>query len=218
MSKPAAIRCKATLLEPAAPAGADWLLLSLPAAASAKLPSRSMVSVTGMVAGHRLQTTLQPDGQGGHWLKVDKALRQAAGVSAGRRWRWRLSQLPKSPSRWCRTICMRRWQRIRPRVRAGTTSLPWRGATGSSGLCLAKTHRRVANASPLRATCRRPANAVRAASIVPGCTVNRLRHPCRNRAEATGMVLDLPLYMRRNAYMRHTSAHLYSGAVPPQRF
>ncbi|KFA32267.1 DUF1905 domain-containing protein [Xanthomonas vasicola] len=83
MSKPAAIRCKATLLEPAAPAGADWLLLSLPAAASAKLPNRSMVSVTGMFAGHRLQTTLQPDGQGGHWLKVDKALRQAAGVSAG---------------------------------------------------------------------------------------------------------------------------------------
>ena len=29
------------------------------------------------------QATLEPDGQGSHWLKVDKALREAAGVAAG---------------------------------------------------------------------------------------------------------------------------------------
>lgn len=77
------IRFKATLLEPAAPAGASWLFLLLPKAASSKLPSRSMVSVAGSLDGHPLQATLQPDGQGGHWLKVEKALQQAAGVSAG---------------------------------------------------------------------------------------------------------------------------------------
>lgn len=44
-----------------------------------------MVTVTGTVAGYPLQATLEPDGQGGHWLKVDHALQQAAGVAAGDR-------------------------------------------------------------------------------------------------------------------------------------
>lgn len=84
MAKPAAtLRFKATLLEPAAPADACWLFVLLPAAASNKLPTRSMVTVAGTFAGHPLQATLQPDGQGGHWLKVEKALQQAAGVAAG---------------------------------------------------------------------------------------------------------------------------------------
>ncbi|WP_372382571.1 YdeI/OmpD-associated family protein [Xanthomonas sp. NCPPB 1068] len=39
--------------------------------------------VAGTLAGQRLQATLQPDGQGGHWLRVDHALQQAAGVAAG---------------------------------------------------------------------------------------------------------------------------------------
>ena len=29
------------------------------------------------------QATLEPDGQGGHWLKVDRKLREAAGAEAG---------------------------------------------------------------------------------------------------------------------------------------
>lgn len=77
------IRFKATLLAPAAPAGASWLFLVLPTAASDRLPTRSMVTVAGTLAGQRLQATLQPDGQGGHWLRVDRALQQAAGVAAG---------------------------------------------------------------------------------------------------------------------------------------
>ncbi|WP_349656432.1 YdeI/OmpD-associated family protein [Xanthomonas sp. 10-10] len=84
MVKPAAtIGFKATLLRPAAPADATWLFVQLPATASNKLPTRSMVSVDGTLAGHPLQATLQPDGQGGHWLKVEHALQQAAGVAAG---------------------------------------------------------------------------------------------------------------------------------------
>ncbi|WP_311239228.1 MULTISPECIES: YdeI/OmpD-associated family protein [unclassified Xanthomonas] len=84
MVKPAdTIRFKAALLQPAAPADATWLFLQLPATASNKLPSRSMVTTAGTFAGHPVQATLQPDGQGGHWLKVDRALQRAAGVAAG---------------------------------------------------------------------------------------------------------------------------------------
>ncbi len=36
-----------------------------------------------MLDGHPFQATLDPDGQGGHWLKVDKALREVANVAAG---------------------------------------------------------------------------------------------------------------------------------------
>ena len=76
------ISFKSKLLRPATPKGAEWTFLVLPAAASAKLPTRSMVTVEGSFAGQRFQATLEPDGQGSHWLKVDKALREAAGVAA----------------------------------------------------------------------------------------------------------------------------------------
>jgi hypothetical protein len=42
-----------------------------------------MVTVDGTLAGQPFQATLEPDGQGSHWLKVDKKLREAAGVAAG---------------------------------------------------------------------------------------------------------------------------------------
>jgi hypothetical protein len=77
------IRFKAELLRPAAPRGATWAFLLLPTAASKKLPTRSRVTVDGMLDGHPFQATLDPDGQGGHWLKVNKALRKVAKVVAG---------------------------------------------------------------------------------------------------------------------------------------
>ena len=84
MTKPTAkIRFKAKLSRPATPKGADWTFLVLPAAASAKLPTRSMVTVEGSFAGQPFQATLEPDGHGSHWLKVDQALRETAGVAAG---------------------------------------------------------------------------------------------------------------------------------------
>jgi hypothetical protein len=84
MTKPnTKIRFKAKLSRPATPKGTAWTFLVLPAAASAKLPTRSMVTVEGSLAGQPFQATLEPDGQGSHWLKVDEALREAAGVTAG---------------------------------------------------------------------------------------------------------------------------------------
>ena len=74
---------KATLQRPASPKGAAWTFLVLPKAASAKLPTRSMVTVDGALEGAPFQATLAPDGEGGHWLKVDRALREAAGAAAG---------------------------------------------------------------------------------------------------------------------------------------
>lgn len=77
------IRFEAQLLRPASPKDAGWAFVVLPAKASAKLPTRSMTSVEGTLQGHPFQATLEPDGQGSHWLKVDEALQAGAGVEVG---------------------------------------------------------------------------------------------------------------------------------------
>lgn len=78
------IRFHAILLRPAEPAkGKSWTFLILPKDASGKLPSRGMTSVEGLFNGHPFQATLEPDGQGGHWLQVDRKLREAAGAEVG---------------------------------------------------------------------------------------------------------------------------------------
>src|SRR5262245_34139539 len=78
------IRFSATLCRPAATAKAvTWTFLTLPKEASAKLPSRGMTSVAGALNGLPFQATLEPDGQGGHWLKVDRKMREAAGAAVG---------------------------------------------------------------------------------------------------------------------------------------
>lgn len=78
------IRFRATLLRPKAGGTAvSWTFLKLPKEASAKLPSRGQVAVAGTLNGSAFQATLDPDGRGGHWLKVERKLREAAGVAAG---------------------------------------------------------------------------------------------------------------------------------------
>jgi hypothetical protein len=42
-----------------------------------------MVSVEGTLDGAAFRATLEPDGRGSHWLKVDRKLREAAGAKAG---------------------------------------------------------------------------------------------------------------------------------------
>jgi len=78
MSEPKPVRFKATLLRPAQPKNATWRFLRVPPAASKQLPSRGMVSVTGTLDGHAFKATLDPDGEGSHWLKVPRALHEAA--------------------------------------------------------------------------------------------------------------------------------------------
>jgi hypothetical protein len=77
-------RFSATLRRPVANGKAvAWTFLTLPEDASAKLPSRGKTSVEGTFNGLAFCATLEPDGQGGHWLKVDTKLRKAAGAEPG---------------------------------------------------------------------------------------------------------------------------------------
>ena len=57
-------------------------ILRLPEKASRKLPSRGQVAVKGTINGHRFQTVLEPDGNFGHWLRIDRKLQKAAALSA----------------------------------------------------------------------------------------------------------------------------------------
>ena len=78
-----AIRFTATLRRPATPPSATWCFVVLPKTASAKLPTRGTVAVEGTLAGAAFVTLAVPDGQGGHWLKIERRLRAAARVSPG---------------------------------------------------------------------------------------------------------------------------------------
>ena len=91
------IRFSATLFRPAPTARAvsrhsesqltrragTWTFLTLPKEASAKLPARGQVTVEGTLNGFPFRSTLEPDGQGGHWLKVDRKMREAVSAEAG---------------------------------------------------------------------------------------------------------------------------------------
>ncbi len=78
------IRFAATLHRPAGrETSAGWTFLNLPKAASQKLPSRGQVTVEGTLNHHPFTATLEPDGQGGHWLKIDQALREEVGAAVG---------------------------------------------------------------------------------------------------------------------------------------
>ena len=59
-------------------------ILRLPEKASRKLPSRGQVAVEGTIGGQRFQTVLEPDGNFGHWMRIDRKLSAAlrAGHSA----------------------------------------------------------------------------------------------------------------------------------------
>ena len=58
-------------------------VLRLPATASKKLPSRGQVAVQGKINGHRFKTVLEPDGNFGHWMRIDRKLRENAALRAG---------------------------------------------------------------------------------------------------------------------------------------
>jgi hypothetical protein len=72
------IRCDATLH-----AIDRRMILRLPERASVRLPSRGQVAVQGRMNGHSFQTVLEPDGSGGHWMRVEGGLQRSARVSAG---------------------------------------------------------------------------------------------------------------------------------------
>lgn len=84
-SSPASLRFSATLLRPApgeaVSTAGGWSFLVLPK--DVRLPSRGMVSVEGTINAVPFRATLDPDGEGGHWLKVSHSLRKKAGATIG---------------------------------------------------------------------------------------------------------------------------------------
>jgi hypothetical protein len=81
---PAIIRFKARLLRPVAPArSGSWTFVVLPTNASAKLPTRGLTTVEGTINEHPFRSTLEPDGQKSHWLKITRKMREAAGADVG---------------------------------------------------------------------------------------------------------------------------------------
>jgi hypothetical protein len=58
-------------------------ILRLPKAASEKLPSRGQVAVRGTINGCAFDTVIEPDGDFGHWMRIDERLQKAAGAGPG---------------------------------------------------------------------------------------------------------------------------------------
>jgi hypothetical protein len=58
-------------------------ILRLPGKASGKLPSRGQVAVQGTINGHGFHAVLEPDGDFGHWMRIDGKLQRAAALGAG---------------------------------------------------------------------------------------------------------------------------------------
>ncbi|KAK9760939.1 hypothetical protein K7432_014549 [Basidiobolus ranarum] len=61
----------------------EWAIIQLPSSASNQLPSRGLTAVDGIINSYVFKATLEPDGKGGHWLRVDETMSTAAGVKAG---------------------------------------------------------------------------------------------------------------------------------------
>lgn len=61
----------------------NWTILRLPEDASRKMPSRGQVAIEGTINGHEFHTVLEPDGNAGHWMKVDEGMQHAVGIGAG---------------------------------------------------------------------------------------------------------------------------------------
>jgi hypothetical protein len=59
------------------------MVLRLPDTASKDLPSRGQVAVHGTIDGVEFQTVLEPDGNAGHWMRVEDTQRRLARISAG---------------------------------------------------------------------------------------------------------------------------------------
>ncbi len=57
--------------------------LDLPAAASRQLGSNGRVPVAGLINGFPIDTSVFPDGDGGHYLMLNREMRKGASLEAG---------------------------------------------------------------------------------------------------------------------------------------
>ena len=83
---PSVLRFKARLFRhpnTAKPGGSATLLLKVPAVVSKKARSSGMTTVEGTINGHPFRATLEPKASAGHWLPVNKAMREGADADVG---------------------------------------------------------------------------------------------------------------------------------------
>lgn len=91
-------RFSAALLRPADPQGqTSWAFVLLPRAVSDTLPRRGRTTVKASINGQAFQAMLEPDGKLSHWLKVEDALCQAAGLHPGDSLTVEIAPLAKEP-------------------------------------------------------------------------------------------------------------------------
>ena len=79
----ATIRFSAKLLRAKANEKIESWTLTLPKNASAALPSRGRTIVEGTINSFPFRAALEAIGKGSHWLRINKTMRDAAGVDAG---------------------------------------------------------------------------------------------------------------------------------------
>jgi len=80
-SGPSVLRFKGRLFrhpETAKADGSATLVLDVPNVVSKKAHSSGMTTVEGTINGHPFRATLEPNTSGGHWLHVNKAMREGA--------------------------------------------------------------------------------------------------------------------------------------------
>lgn len=77
--------------------GGDWAFLRLPQDASDQLSSRGMVSVDGSLNGVSFVTTLEPDSERGHWMRLEKELLDKSQAEIGSVVELQISQVLVEP-------------------------------------------------------------------------------------------------------------------------
>ena len=109
-------------------------IVRLPEKASNQLPSRGQVAVQATVNGHACQTVAEPDGESGHWVRIDAQQQRAAALRAGDTAEVELVPLGDWPEPRCHVIFRPPSLRRRTRSRScGRTSRRWRAGSGFGG-------------------------------------------------------------------------------------
>lgn len=160
----------------------DWLIARLSKEASAQLPSHGQVAIEGTANDHPFKTPVEPDGEWGHWFRVDEQLQKAWGVANGSALRlvfttpknWpepvvpadlqkALEQHPAALSLWCNITTMARWEWLR-----------WIGSTSNP---TTRFRRIGVTCSKLNAGKRRPCCFNRSMCCVPNVSKNGVLIP-----------------------------------------
>ena len=140
----------------------------LPDKASKQLPSRGQVAVQATVNGHVFQTVIEPDGEFGHWMRMDARQQRAAAIRAGDTTavelvpldNWPEPQVPQD----LQTPSLPRRRRSRS---CGRTSRRWRAGNGSDGSTRPATPIRVGDGSKSASPRCRAGSVDRVASTSP---------------------------------------------------